>query len=157
MSNAHAELIRTFYQAFQRGDAEAMCACYHPEVRFSDPAFRDLRGAEAGDMWRMLCSRAQDFSLTFSDVQADQDRGSAQWQARYTFTQTGRSVLNRIHAEFVFRDGLIIEHRDHFDLWRWARQALGAKGWLVGALPAGRRAIAAQARRSLDAWRKGQK
>jgi len=156
MPHEHAELIQRFYQAFQQRDAEAMCACYHPEVRFSDPAFHGLRGAEAGDMWRMLCARAQDFSLSFSQVQADAVQGSAQWQASYTFTQTGRRVLNRIRAEFVFRDGLILEHRDHFDLRRWAAQALGIKGWLIASLPAGRRAIAAQARSSLEAWRKAQ-
>ncbi len=153
MSDAHAELIEHFYRALQRRDAEAMCACYHPQVRFSDPLFADLRGEAAGDMWRMLCSRAQDFSLSYGQVQADSQRGSAQWQARYTFSQTGRSVLNRIQAEFEFGDGLILVHRDQFDLWRWARQALGARGWLLGALPPVQRAIAAQAARSLTAWR----
>ena len=31
-----------------------------------------------------------------------------------------------------FRDGKIIEHTDDFDLWKWSRQALGIKGWLLG-------------------------
>src|SRR5690606_32607993 len=65
MNHANAELINRFYQAFQRLDAEAMCACYADEVVFSDPVFQDLQGEHAGDMWRMLASRAQRFSLTF--------------------------------------------------------------------------------------------
>jgi ketosteroid isomerase-like protein len=68
MSDANAELINGFYRAFQRQDAEAMAACYAPDVQFSDPVFIDLNGREAADMWRMLCSRAQDFSLSFSAV-----------------------------------------------------------------------------------------
>jgi hypothetical protein len=32
----------------------------------------------------------------------------------------------------VSKEGLIIEHRDHFELWRWSRQALGLKGLLLG-------------------------
>ncbi len=41
-------------------------------------------------------------------------RGSARWEAVYPFSETGRIVHNRIRAEFRFRDGKIIEHRDHF-------------------------------------------
>ncbi len=58
-------------------------------------------------------------------------------------------MVNVIRAEFVFGDGRIVEHRDHFDLWRWSRQALGLKGWLLGWLPAVQGAIRAQARRGL--------
>ena len=29
-------------------------SCYHPEVKFSDPAFPDLKGNEVGAMWSML-------------------------------------------------------------------------------------------------------
>lgn len=149
MTHANVELIHTFYQAFQRLDAEAMAACYSTDVCFSDPVFVCLQGREAGDMWRMLCTRAADFSLTYDGVEADDQRGSAQWVARYTFSQTGRTVVNVIRAEFVFGNGCIIEHRDHFDLWRWSRQALGLKGWLLGWLPAVQGAIRAQARRGL--------
>ena len=54
----NATLIRSFYEAFQRRDAESMATCYAPDVRFSDPVFTDLQGARAGDMWRMRASRA---------------------------------------------------------------------------------------------------
>lgn len=154
MPNANAELITRFYQAFARKDAEAMAACYAADVQFSDAVFIGLKGAQASDMWRMLCSRAQDFSLSFSAVEADAQRGSAQWTAQYTFSATGRTVVNQIRAEFVFKDGLIIEHRDHFDLWRWSRQALGLKGVLLGWLPPVQAAIRAQARQGLAAFQR---
>lgn len=152
MSAANAELISRFYQAFQRQDAEAMAACYAPDVQFSDAVFVGLKGREAGDMWRMLCSRAKDFSLSFTEVQADEQHGSARWTAQYTFSATGRTVVNEIRAEFVFKDGLIIEHRDHFDLWRWSRQALGLKGLLLGWLPSVQAAIRRQARQGLSGF-----
>ena len=153
MSHANAELIQRFYSAFQALDAETMAACYAEDVRFSDPVFVDLRGAEAGGMWRMLCSRAEDFSLTFDSVQADDHAGSARWVATYRFSATGRQVINHIQARFVFRDGLIVEHRDHFDLWRWARQALGGKGLLLGWAPPVQTAIRRQAARALAQFR----
>ncbi|MBD9513031.1 MULTISPECIES: nuclear transport factor 2 family protein [unclassified Pseudomonas] len=153
MAHPNAQLIERFYQAFQRRDGEAMAACYSADVQFSDPVFTDLRGAEAGDMWRMLTARAQDFSLTYEGVEADETRGSARWVASYTFTQTGRKVINHIRAHFHFRDGLICQHVDSFDLWKWSRQALGAKGALLGWAPPVQGAIRAQAAKGLAAYR----
>lgn len=128
----NAELITRFYQAFQKRDAAAMAACYHRDIRFSDPAFPDLRGAQAGAMWKMLCARGKDLRLEFRDVRADDKSGSAHWEAWYSFSATGRQVHNIIDAEFEFRDGLIARHTDRFDFHRWAGQALGPAGKLLG-------------------------
>ncbi|MDH0746252.1 nuclear transport factor 2 family protein [Pseudomonas sp. GD03842] len=151
-SEQNKALISRFYEAFSRLDAEAMAACYSEDVLFSDPVFGELRGAEAGDMWRMLTSRAQSFSVHFDNVRADERSGSAHWVATYLFSQTGRTVVNDIQARFVFRDGKICEHHDHFDLWRWSRQALGAKGALLGWTPLVQNAIRAQAQKGLKAF-----
>jgi len=126
-----ADLIERFYTAFQALDAEAMEACYAQDAQFSDPVFTDLHGQQVGDMWRMLCASAKDFSLTFDSVTDN----SAHWVATYTFTSTGRRVVNDIRASFVISEGLIQEHRDTFDLWAWSRQALGPSGVLLGWTP----------------------
>ncbi|NQD91209.1 nuclear transport factor 2 family protein [Pseudomonas sp. CrR25] len=149
MSHPNADLITRFYRAFQQLDAEAMAACYADDVHFSDPVFQDLRGREAADMWRMLVARAQGFSLSFEGVQADERQGSARWVATYLFSQTGNTVVNHIEASFVFRDGKIVEHHDRFDLWRWASQALGMKGLLLGWAPPVQNAIRQQAAKGL--------
>ena len=101
----HESLIREFYAAFARRDAEAMARCYDGDVFFSDPVFPKLRGEEAGDMWRMLLARATDLQVTLDEASADAEGGKAAWTARYTFTKTGggtkmkptafRSVLRR--------------------------------------------------------------
>ena len=132
--NPQQQLIETFYSAFQQRDYAGMIACYHDDVRFSDPVFRDLRGPQAKAMWHMLCERGQDLQVTFRDVAANGQTGQAHWEATYTFS-TGRNVHNVIDAAFVFRDGLIVEHRDTFDLWRWTRMALGPTGILLGWSP----------------------
>ena len=152
MSDAHNTLINTFYSAFQRLDADAMAACYTDDVVFSDPAFGELRGRDAGDMWRMLTTRAKDFSLTYDSVRSDERSGSAHWVATYLFSATGNTVVNDIQARFVFRDGKISEHHDSFDLWRWSRQALGTKGLLLGWTPLVKNAVRAQALRGLKAF-----
>lgn len=152
MSDANSALITRFYEAFQRLDADAMIACYSDDIVFSDPAFGTLRGKDAGDMWRMLTTRAKDFSLTFDNVKADERSGAAHWVATYLFSQTGRIVINDIQARFVFRDGKICEHHDSFDLWRWSRQALGAKGALLGWTPLVQGKVRHQALKGLRAF-----
>ena len=152
VTHPHAALVERFYQAFQRKDGAAMAACYHPEVRFSDPVFTELRGPRAGAMWRMLTGRAPDLAVDFADVRADDAAGAARWEARYTFTATGRRVHNVVAARFAFRDGLIVEHDDDFDFWRWSRQALGPAGWLLGWTPVLRNKVRAQGARGLDAF-----
>jgi ketosteroid isomerase-like protein len=148
----NAALIERFYRAFQARDAAAMAACYHPDVVFSDPAFPELRGREAGAMWAMLCGRAKDLKIEFGDVHADDARGNAHWEARYTFSPTGRRVHNVIDATFEFRDSLIVRHVDRFGFWRWARQALGPAGWLLGWTPMVRHRVQSEARRGLNAF-----
>jgi ketosteroid isomerase-like protein len=147
----HAALIERFYAAFARRDWQAMAACYHPEVHFSDEVF-DLHGPDAAMMWRMLCTNGRDLELTWRDVAAEGDTGRAHWDARYTFGATGRKVLNRIDATFTFRDGLIVRHVDRFDFWAWSRQALGLPGWLLGWTPLLRGKVRATAARSLAAF-----
>ena len=146
---ANSELIDRFYGAFARRDHETMGACYTPDARFSDPVFQNLSGDEVRGMWRMLCERGIDLELSHSGVEAEGDRGSAHWDADYTFTGTGRHVHNEIDAEFRFEGGLIAEHTDRFDLWRWARQALGPTGVLLGWSPPVQNRIRAQARENL--------
>lgn len=127
-------LIDTFYTAFSNLDAITMAACYHDDIVFEDPAFGVLRGEHAKNMWHMLCrsQKDKDFNVTYSEVKSNTTEGSAKWEAKYTFSKTGRKVHNKINAQFEFKDGLIIKHTDTFNLHKWAKQALGFKGLLIG-------------------------
>jgi len=149
----NAVLIARFYDALGRRDAETMVACYHPKASFSDPVFPHLDAAGVAAMWRMLCERGRDLAVEASDIAADATSGHAHWVARYTYSATGRRVVNRIDADFLFRDGLIWRHHDRFDLYRWLRQALGFTGVALGWLPAVKRRTRAQAAKTLAAWR----
>ncbi len=148
----NAQLIHDFYGALARKDGAAMAACYAPDGQFSDPAFGVLNASEVGAMWRMLTARAADLEVVLCKVRADDASGAAHWDASYTFSKTGRKVVNRIDASFRFRDGKIVRHEDHFNLWRWAAMALGPAGALMGWSPPMQRAIRRQSRQALDAW-----
>jgi ketosteroid isomerase-like protein len=143
------EVITKFYQAFQQREWKTMQDCYHPDARFSDPAFPDLNSVEVKAMWRMLCENAQNFSLQFSEVNTNGNKGSCRWDARYTFSRSGRNVHNIIHAHFDFKAGLILHHTDAFNFWRWSRMALGLPGLFLGWSPFLRGKVQATARKSL--------
>jgi len=150
---AHAALIGRFYGALGRRDAQTMAGCYHRDATFGDPVFPSLDRDAAAAMWRMLCARGKDLAVTAKDIRADATAGSAHWTARYTYSATGRFVVNEIDAAFEFRDGLIVRHRDRFDLRRWLAQALGPKGALLGWLPPVQRATRERAAKALADWR----
>jgi hypothetical protein len=128
-------LLHHFYTCFQHRDADGMTGCYHSEVAFSDPAFGELHAMEPVAMWKMLLGNAKDMQVTFRDIQADEQQGCAHWEANYTFPTTGRRVQNVVEARFQFREEKILIHQDSFDYWKWASQALGLPGRLLGWTP----------------------
>ena len=145
------ELIERFYTAFAAGDVETMASCYHEDARFSDPVFPDLDGKdEVMKMWRTLVGRSDDINIVLGDHAADDRGGTAHWTATYTFTTTGRPVVNEIDAAMVFRDGLIVDHKDSFDFWKWSRQALGTPGLLLGWSPILKKKVRAQSAQLLQ-------
>ena len=145
-------IIESFYTAFANKDAEAMVSFYHDSVKFSDPAFGDLNGERAKNMWRMLCGSQKDKDLvvTFHNIQASGQEGMAQWEAHYTFDATKRKVHNKIVAKFKFKDGKIIEHIDDFNLHKWAKQALGLSGMILGGTSFFKKKLQKKTNRLLD-------
>jgi ketosteroid isomerase-like protein len=162
VTTRNAETIARFYAAFAALDGATMAGCYAPDVRFEDPVFSLEGKDEVMSMWAMLgaATRAGSmdvWKLEWRDVQADDATGSAHWEAHYRFSGTGRLVHNRIDARMRFRDGLIVEHVDHFDFWAWSRQALGAPGLLLGWTPMLRNKVRAQAATKLALFRAAQR
>ncbi len=133
--SSNDDVIVRFYESFAAGDADGMAACYHDDVHFHDPVFQDLNGPDVMKMWRTLLGRSDDLKITLGEHRVEGDTGSAHWSAVYTFSQTGRVVHNEIDVTFRFQDGLIIDHVDRFDLWKWSRMALGLPGVLLGWSP----------------------
>jgi ketosteroid isomerase-like protein len=155
---ANEQLVNRFYSAFAQKDYETMNSCYSDDIVFFDPVFGLLHGQEAKAMWEMLCRNAKDFSLEYGDVQLlDEEYATCVWTARYTFSKTGKKVVNRIKAHMRIKDGFIIEHSDAFRISEWASQALGWKGKVFGWTNFVKRGIQKAARKNLDAFmnRKG--
>ena len=143
-------LINKFYSAFQQKDYRTMNSCYSDDIVFYDPAFELLRGNEAKSMWEMLCKNATNFSLTYGNItKLDDEYYTCDWVATYTFSKTGRKVVNSIKANMRFANGEIVEHSDAFSLHKWSSQALGFAGKLFGWNSFFQRKIKNQAKRNL--------
>ncbi|WP_431137527.1 nuclear transport factor 2 family protein [Psychroserpens mesophilus] len=149
-------VIETFYKAFSNLDAETMVSCYHDNIVFEDPVFGVLKGERAKNMWRMLCEsqKGKAFQVTYSNITLSEHEGSATWEAFYVFSKTGRKVHNTIDARFKFKDGKIIEHTDTFNLYKWSKQALGLKGFVIGNTMYFKNKLKVQANRLLDNYEK---
>ncbi len=132
METANKELITKFYTCFQNKDFKGMQACYADSATFSDEVFVNLNASQVKGMWEMLCVRGKDLKLDFKNVQTNGTTGSAEWIAYYTFSASGRKVVNHVTANFVLADGKIVKHLDSFKFYKWSRQALGAAGVLLG-------------------------
>lgn len=142
-------VAQRFYEAFRLGDYHTMGQLYAPDARFSDPVFPLLSGPEAALMWKMLLKRAGD-ELTVS-AQVEEGPGHARivWVARYPFGPDRRTVVNRVVTEMDIVAGKIVRQVDRFSFWRWSRQALGWRGWLLGWSPWLRRRVQASAAAAL--------
>jgi ketosteroid isomerase-like protein len=144
------DIINRFYSAFQKLDYQTMNDCYSEDIVFSDPVFMVLRGDEVKAMWEMLCKNAKDFSLNFSEIELiDEEYATCRWTASYTFSKTGKKVVNKIKAYMKLENGKIIEHSDAFRLSTWIGQALGWKGVLFGWTGFMKRAVQKNARKNL--------
>jgi len=131
--NNNTRIVEKFYTAFQQLDATAMNSCYSDDIIFFDPVFGLLKGEEAKSMWEMLCKNAKDFSLTYDNIiELDEEYCTCDWVATYTFSATGRTVINKIKANMRLVDGKIIEHSDAFSVHKWSKQAFGTIGIMFG-------------------------
>lgn len=146
------EIAHRFYTAFATRDGDTMARCYVSDCKFSDPVFVGLVGDEVRDMWRMLTARAQDFSLEYTLLDADDRTVQVSWVARYRVSTTGKQVINHVRTQMECENGLIKRQKDTFDLYQWAGQALGIVGKLFGWTSLVQNRIRKQARQGLAQW-----
>lgn len=130
--NANEQLIHHFYTCFKNKDYKGMQACYADDATFSDAVFKNLNSSQVKAMWQMLISKSKDMRIEFGQISANEKTGKAHWDAYYTFSSTGKKVINKIDASFEFENGKIVKHTDDFNFYTWAKQALGTTGLLLG-------------------------
>jgi ketosteroid isomerase-like protein len=132
MENTNRTLVNKFYTSFQNRDYKGMQECYADNAVFSDEVFVNLNASQVKSMWEMLCTRNKDSKLDFKNIEITDTHGTAEWSAYYTFSVTGRKVVNHVKSDFVFENGKIIKQKDVFHFYKWSKQALGTSALLLG-------------------------
>jgi ketosteroid isomerase-like protein len=145
-----AQVARAFYDAFKQKDFRTMQGLYADNATFSDPAFVGLNAQQVRAMWEMLISRGKDLQLTYQILEEKGNQVKTEWIATYTFSQTGRKVVNKIVADMTIENGLIVKHIDTFSFHKWASQALGTVGVLLGWTGFLRKKVQTKAKQGLD-------
>ena len=146
------QLIHSFYTSFKNKDYKAMQYCYAANATFNDAVFKNLNAHQVKAMWEMLILKGKDFRIEFSDISGNGNHVTAHWDAYYTFSATGKKVINKIDASFEILNGKIVKHVDNFDFHNWSTQALGIKGFLLGWTNFLRNKVTAQAMKNLDSF-----
>jgi hypothetical protein len=90
--------------------------------------------------------------LDYQILEETSNQVKTQWIATYTFSKTGRKVVNKIVATMSVDNGLIIMHTDVFSFHKWASQALGTVGLLLGWTGFLRKKVQTTARQNLDVF-----
>ena len=130
--NTNEQLIHHFYSCFKSKDFKGMQDCYADEAIFNDAVFKNLNADQVRAMWQMLITKGKDLRLEFNVISSIDHIVKAHWNAYYTFSATGKKVVNHIDATFEITNGKIVKHTDNFNFYTWAKQALGLTGVLLG-------------------------
>ncbi len=146
-----SQTLYRYFTALVARDTQGMQNCYAHGVRFEDPIFNLNGDREIMAMWALLFGPGRlptdrtnkgqggltnTWAVDFHTVKTLQNHGSVRWEVTFRYAPTGRIVHNSVYSQFHFDDdGLILSQRDNFDFWRWARQAHGFLGMMLGWTP----------------------
>ena len=130
---ANEQIIHHFFSAFQKKEVKTMQDSYAENAIFNDAVFGTLDATQVKAMWQMLLARSGDINITFNNIKEfGEGKVLANWEASYVFSSTGNKVVNKVKAEFTIAAGKITQHNDRFDFYKWAKQAFGGGGFLLG-------------------------
>lgn len=130
-TRAWADAVETFFREGE-GQLDPMLALYDARVRFQDP-IRAVAGLPAfAAMNRQFIRRARGVGITFGDIVQAGDVAFASWTMRVT-TRIGPVISVDGVTHLRFAEGLIVFHRDVFDLGGSVAAALPVVGRLYRA------------------------
>ncbi len=130
---SNKELVYRFYEAFGKGAYQQMMDCYDEDIIYNDPLVGMIERGKARAYWKMICTNAQDISLSSSEFEElDAEYITCKYQVRYFFPPTGKQVQYSAKAFMRIRDEKIIEHSDGYRLSSFIGNAYGITGKLFG-------------------------
>ena len=142
--------VVTFFEAYQRHDADGMFKCLDPDIEFSDLAFERIQGDDVRMMWRWFCKKPVEVP-TFQTVLSDGERVRVHYRVKYS-VEGGGIVDYVIQADLVLREGRIFRQVDSPTIsnFTFAKMAMGFPKCLLALTPLFKPLVRRRMRKSLD-------
>ena len=113
--------VRAFFDAYSKGDPEAMNRKLAPSTVYEDPVFPHLEGPQVSKMWKVVAGGSTKVQAELNTLKATDSSVSVDWVANYKFL--GAPIQNHIHSTFQLDpDGKITSQKDTFDWRAWGNQ-----------------------------------
>jgi len=131
---ARLEDFVCFYNSLNADNLDSLRQVYHPEVMFSDPVHQLSGLAALQDYFAHAYARLTQSQFVARHMVAQGDTGFVSWQMRirHPAIARGEEILVDGCSELRWHDnGLIISHRDYYDLTQMVYQHLPVIGWLT--------------------------
>ena len=129
--NQNEATIHRFFTAYQNKEYTTMQNCYSKDAVYNSPIYGLINAEHVKAMWEMICKTNEEESLHFEKIELlDHEYTTCDWSLAYYYTN--RRINNKIKSYLRLENGLIIEHTDAFDLYKWSRMAFGLTGLLIG-------------------------
>lgn len=111
------EIYSKTYGADGKPDFSHIYPYYHPQVRFRD-SIQMIEGKEKFmEMCARLAKRCSELYMAVHDIAQSGNVIFLQWTMTLRFKKTPLTPLNGVTKLTLDDNGLIVEHRDFFDLW----------------------------------------
>jgi limonene-1,2-epoxide hydrolase len=123
-----------FYNGLSSHNMQLLDSLYHTDVVFIDPV-HEIHGRKAlNQYFEHAYARLQHCEFSGSACMEQADQGFLSWRMRFAHQAIGNGKIIEVEGCTVLRwqDGLIIYHRDYYDLNDMVYRHLPVLGWLTG-------------------------
>ncbi|GAA4898524.1 nuclear transport factor 2 family protein [Ferrimonas pelagia] len=133
---AQPDLMTRFieiYQQLDRDNLALLAQIYHPLIRFEDPAHR-IEGLPALERYfAQLYAEILSCRFEIHQQMSDDDQAFVQWTMHFAHPRLAQGRMRTVAGitRLTFADGLIISHRDYFDLGEMLYEAVPLLGSAV--------------------------
>jgi len=109
---AHVDHIRSYYEALNTGDAEAVAAHFTPDATHYYTRLGPHEGAETiGQMTNLAVESIEARWFVENALEGEGDEAAIEWTMTWRDPKSGERRLDRGTEWFLFRDGKIAEVR----------------------------------------------
>jgi len=109
--SAHVDHIRSYYEALNTGDAEAVAAHFTPDAIHYYTRLGPHEGAETIGQMTDLAVKSIEARWYVENAIEDGDQATIEWTMTWRDPKSGERRLDRGTEWFLFRDGKIAEVR----------------------------------------------